>query len=192
MTEHTRSSIREHPARDPGVERPVGRPGAHVEELFLAHYDLVYRTAYRITGNATEAEDVLQTLFTRLVTRFPSGVDPHWPAYLKRGAGNAALDIVRRRPREADIGDMAEWIESRDPGPHRSHVNLELGDKLRSALAAMTPTTAEMFVLRHVEGYPNREIAKVFSTSPGSVAVTLFRARRSLRKTLRTFRGTSK
>ncbi len=188
MAEHTEPRTQAPPA----ASSPTPGPGAHVEELFLAHYDLVYRTAYRVTGNSTEAEDVLQTLFTRLVTRFPPGVDGHWPAYLKRAAINTALDIVRRRAREADIGDMADWIESSDPGPHRSQVNLELGDKLRSALAAMNPTTAEMFVLRHVEGYPNREIAEVFRTSPGSVAVTLFRARRSLRKTLRTFRGTSK
>lgn len=163
-----------------------------MEELFLSHYDLVYRTAYRITGNGSEAEDVLQTLFTRLVGRFPSGVDDRWPAYLKRGAINAALDVIRRRAREADIGMMEQWIESPEPGPHRTHENLEVGDRLRAALAAMNPTAAEMFVLRHVEGYPNREIATMFRTSPGSVAVTLFRARRSLRKSLRKFRGSSR
>lgn len=167
-------------------------PKAEVEELFLAHYDLVYRTAYRITGNAAEAEDVLQTLFTRLVNRFPTGIGDHWPAYLRRGAINTALDIVRKRAREAEAGEMEQWIESADPGPHRSHVNLEVGDRLRTALAGMNSTAAEMFVLRHVEGYPNREIAEMFSTSPGSVAVTLFRTRRTLRKTLRQFRGSTR
>jgi RNA polymerase sigma-70 factor (ECF subfamily) len=169
----------------------ASKPESQLEELFLAHYDLVYRTAYRVTGNATEAEDVLQTLFTRLVGNTPTGVDGHWPAYLRRGAVNTALDIVRKRSREADIGEMEQWIESRDPGPHRAQVNLEMGDRLRSALATMNPTTAEMFVLRHVEGYANREIAEMYRTSAGSVAVTLFRARRSLRKTLRNFRGAS-
>ena len=40
-----------------------------VEELFIEHYDLVYRIAYRVTGNATDAEDVLQTLFMRMVKK---------------------------------------------------------------------------------------------------------------------------
>lgn len=46
-----------------------------VERLFRAHHGLVFRTAYRITGNATDAEDVLQTVFLRLMRR--DGLLPH-------------------------------------------------------------------------------------------------------------------
>jgi len=38
-------------------------------ELFRVHHGLVFRTAYRITGNAGDAEDVLQTVFLRLLRR---------------------------------------------------------------------------------------------------------------------------
>ena len=41
------------------------RPG--LEQIFLEHKDLVYRAAYRVTGNSSDAEDVLQTVFLRLV-----------------------------------------------------------------------------------------------------------------------------
>lgn len=160
-----------------------------MEELFLNHYDLVYRTAYRMTGNATDAEDVLQTLFTRMLKNPPTGVERGWPAYLRRAAVNISLDVVRRRARGVSLGDMEPWIKSSEPDPHRKQESLEVGDRLRRALAEMNPTAAEMFLLRHVEGYTNREIAKMSRTSSGSVAVTVFRARRLLRKSLGNFRG---
>ena len=43
------------------------RLGQEFENLFHEHYPLVYRTAYRVTGRAEDAEDVVQTLFLRLV-----------------------------------------------------------------------------------------------------------------------------
>jgi RNA polymerase sigma-70 factor (ECF subfamily) len=168
---------------------PAHTVAGPIEQVFLNHYDLVYRTAYRVTGNATDAEDVLQTLFVRLLKRAPSKVESGWPAYLRRAAINTSLDVIRRRARGVSLGDMEPWIESTDPNPERTHESIEVGDRLRSALADMHANSAEMFVLRHVEGYTNREIAKMLGTSSGSVAVTLFRARGLLRKSLKSFRG---
>ena len=54
------------------------------------------------------------------------------------------------------------------------------------ALAELSPKLAEMFVLKHVEGYDNQEIAKLAGTSRGAVAVMLFRARARLKKSIRT------
>jgi DNA-directed RNA polymerase specialized sigma24 family protein len=45
----------------------VGEPSMQeVEKLFREHYQLIYRTAYAITGRAEDAEDVLQTVFSGL------------------------------------------------------------------------------------------------------------------------------
>src|SRR5512144_262219 len=79
---------------------------SEIEKAFLENHELVYRAAFRITGNASDAEDVLQTLFLRLVRRemlpdFKCG----WPAYLHRGAINIALDVVRARARQVPLGD---------------------------------------------------------------------------------------
>ena len=59
----------------------------------------------------------------------------------------------------------------------------------RAALAELSPNAAEMFVLRHVEGFAIQEIAKMLQTSKGTVAVTLFRTRRRLRKSITKFLG---
>lgn len=67
-----------------------------LDDLFDAHHGLVFRTAYRITGNAADAEDVLQTVFLRLLGRDPGGSTLEKPeSYLRRAAINVALDLVR-------------------------------------------------------------------------------------------------
>jgi RNA polymerase sigma factor (sigma-70 family) len=53
----------------------------------------------------------------------------------------------------------------------------------------LNPKAAEIFVLRHVEGYDNTEIAKMLGTTRGTVAVLLFRARARLKKSIRTRLG---
>src|SRR3954447_5871113 len=69
-----------------------------LEQVFREHHALVFRAAYRITANAGDAEDVLQTVFLRLVRR-ESDADPiaNLPSFLHRAAVNAALDLVRSR-----------------------------------------------------------------------------------------------
>ena len=62
----------------------------------------------------------------------------------------------------------------------------ELGERLRAALARLPERAAEVFVLRHVEGYSNREIGRLLGISWGTVAVTLHRARRRLQTELST------
>ena len=154
------------------------RPG--LERVFLDHKDLVFRAAYRVTGNANDAEDVLQTVFLRLVRleKFPEIAN--LPGYLHRSAVNASLDLLRSRKETSSLDDGGEQgeIASADHGPHSA----ELRDWLRQALARLNPRWAEMFVLRFIEDYSNREIAGMMKTSPAVVAVVLHRTRALLKK----------
>ena len=161
-----------------------------IEKAFLEHHEMVYRAAFRITGNASDSEDVLQTLFLRLVRRewLP---DPQtgWSAYLHRAAVNIALDIVRTRTRQVPLGDNELTLPESRPDAHREHSATELRNWFSAALAELNAPAAEMFVLRYVEGYKIREIAEMLETTTGTVAVTLFRTRSRLRKSVRKFLG---
>src|SRR5213596_3594892 len=78
----------------------------NIEKAFLENHEMVYRAAFRITGNASDAEDVLQTLFLRLVRReWIPDRELGWPRYLRRAAVNIALDIVRARARQQPLGN---------------------------------------------------------------------------------------
>jgi DNA-directed RNA polymerase specialized sigma24 family protein len=74
-------------------------PGT-MEALFKEHYGAVYRAAYRITGDPMDAEDVLQTVFTRILRREEElDLSQGAGSYLHRAAVNAALDLLRQRKR---------------------------------------------------------------------------------------------
>jgi RNA polymerase sigma-70 factor, ECF subfamily len=73
-------------------------PAPDLERIFREHHALVFRAAYRVTGNPTDAEDVLQTVFLRMVKRDPAA-EPvgNMASFLHRSAVNAALDLMRTR-----------------------------------------------------------------------------------------------
>lgn len=172
---------------------PAPRPTDVLEELYREHGPLVFRTAYRLTGSAVDAEDVLQTVFLRLAGRTdltPLGPEPR--AYLHRAAVNGALDLVRSRrsaagTRPLDERDGREGDEAAGPSRERPDAAAEarqLRETLRRALARLSPRVAEVFVLRALEGIPNRQIARLLGSSPAVVAVQYFRARTQLAKEL--------
>jgi RNA polymerase sigma-70 factor (ECF subfamily) len=164
---------------------PQTLPVADLERLYTAHHDKVFRAAFRVIGNASDAEDVVQTVFLRLLRNdhtFQTVEDAG--NYLYRAGVNAALDLVRSRKTSATA--PLEEHSPPDPGwkPDREHHAAELREKLREAVATLHETAAEMFVLRYFEGYDNAEVARICNTTEGTVAVTLHRTRARLQKEL--------
>jgi RNA polymerase sigma factor (sigma-70 family) len=159
---------------------PREAPGG-VAQLFAEHGRTVYRAAYRITGSEADAEDVLQTVFLRLVRQhdLPS-MDPG--KYLRRAGVNAALDVLRQRRTSRTV--PLELVEDALPSTEARHDAGELRRRLRDALSRLHPRTAETFALRFIEGWDNREIARTLGTSAAVVAVTLHRARALLKRDL--------
>jgi RNA polymerase sigma-70 factor (ECF subfamily) len=153
-----------------------------LDVVFQKHRELVFRAAYRVTGNASDAEDVLQTVFLRLVRLEEMPGVVNLPGYLHRSAVNASLDILRTR-KDSTTVSLDEGPRQTEPFARESTSrSLELRDWLRQALARLNPRWAEMFVLRFVEDYSNREIASMMKTSPAVVAVVLHRTRALLKK----------
>ena len=167
------------------TEPPNGRQ-TELETLFQSHHDRVFRTAHRITGSPADAEDVLQTVFLRLVKgKETYDLSENAEAYLSRAAINASLDLMRSRSRTISVGlgDVAtEALESRFQSPEAEHADRELQTLIRQAVAGLGKTASEMFVLRYYEGYDNQEIARMLDTSQMVVGVVLHRARTKLRK----------
>jgi RNA polymerase sigma-70 factor (ECF subfamily) len=162
------------------------QPASELEILFQTHHGRVFRTAQRITGSSADAEDVLQTVFLRLV----KGQDDYdWSknpeAYLSRAAINASLDLLRSRTRakavsldDSDVDAIAGSFRN----PETVHADRELQKLVRQAVSRLGKTAGEMFVLRYYEGFDNKEIAALLNTSPLVVGVVLHRARTKLRK----------
>lgn len=151
-------------------------PQQQFQELFEKYADTVYLTALRVTGNAADAEDVLQTVFLRL-WKHPEGFETpvSHEAYFRRAATNAAIDILRRRQWRAETP-----LEGVAPLPSPETPVL-LKQRLRQALSRLDPEDAELFVLKYVEGLSGEELAEMFGIERPTVGSRLFRIRQTLR-----------
>ncbi len=161
--------------------------GSELEALFRDHHEQIFRTAYRITGSAVDAEDVLQTIFLRLASsKEQRDLSPSPGSYLHRAAVNAALDLMRGRTRSRAVSfdsvEPTREFTSSDLNPEEAHAENQLRARVREAVARLGGRAATTFALRYFEGYDNREIAELLGTSQMVVAVTLHRARTRLRK----------
>ena len=169
------------------VERQV-EPG--LAKVFRENHERVFRAAYRITGNAADAEDVTQVVFLRLVRREGGPLSETPGAYLHRAAVNAALDVVRGRHAGRTEGlEAVEPTEDPRTGPDRRQGDGEIRTALRRAMAQLSPRSAEIFALRYLEGYDNYEIARMLGVPRMTVGVVLHRARTRLRQELEAFAG---
>ena len=144
-------------------------------ELYSRHYDAVFRAALRVTGNPADAEDVLQTVFLRVLAQ---GDDveaaPRPAAYFRRAAINAAVDLLRRRAVHAESA-----YDDRAPHAAVQPPSL-LKEQLRRAIATLDSDDATLFLLRHVEGLSIEELAGLFQLEKNNVAVRLHRIRHRL------------
>ncbi|HEX4664654.1 MAG TPA: sigma-70 family RNA polymerase sigma factor [Terriglobales bacterium] len=164
-----------------------------LERVFVEHKERVFRAAYRVTGSASDSEDVVQSVFLKLARRELGDVGDdiqNIGGYLHRAAVNSALDMIRMRRdaqnmplEDAEISRPLE-LSSRGEGEYSS---LELRRWLRQAVGKLGTRSAEMFVLRYIEGRDNSEIAKILKTSRATVAVTLHRTRSLLKKDFRAY-----
>ena len=140
--------------------------------LYERHYAAVFRAALRVTGSPADAEDVLQTVFLRVLARSDhDAAGGASPAYFRRAAVNASVDLLRRRAVRAETA-------FEDGAPHAAvEPTLLLKEQLRRAVATLDNEDAALFLLRYVEGLSNQELADEFQLEKNNVAVRLHRIR---------------
>ena len=148
----------------------------NVTQLFLQHYDGLYRYLVRLTGDADLAADAAQEAFVRLVERPPQ--DRHIRAWLFAVATNVVRDtarsqarwltILRGSPDRAPQGDVG-------PGPEQALESQERRQIVRSALDRLSWKERTVLLMRE-EGFAHHEIADAVGTTTGSVGTMIARA----------------
>jgi RNA polymerase sigma-70 factor (ECF subfamily) len=166
------------------LEEPAIAIPDELERAFRSQHGLVFRTAFRITGNAADAEDALQTVFLRLLRRGQdAGPLENHESYLRRAAINAAVDVIRSRQADSTVP-----LPEETPDLRQSDTS-NLRQVLARAIAQLKPLQAEIFALRFLEGLSNQQIAGMLDISQVRVAVIVHRTRLQLRKELRPYLG---
>jgi RNA polymerase sigma-70 factor (ECF subfamily) len=166
-----------------------------LDEVFAAERPFLWGLAYRLTGNAADADDVVQEAFVRALARPPARTDLPWRPWLVRVALNLGRDLLRRRRRREYPGlwlpvpvpmGEAEPPAFDPPGeggsPHARYDLLEsVSFAFLLALETLTPSQRAVLLLREVLDYSVRETAKVLRITEANVKTTHLRARRAMR-----------
>lgn len=158
--------------------------------LVEAHSRMVFRLAYRLTGNEHDAEDVVQEAFLkayRHCSRFDSRAS--FATWIHRIATNCAIDLLRRKSRRIGWGGsdgavVAEDLPSHRPGTEAGAQGAEVEARVAQALDTLTPSERAAFVLRHFEGQSIEEIARALRVRGNTAKQTVFRAVQKMRRRL--------
>jgi len=152
-----------------------------------AHKDRLYALAVHLTGDRSEAEDVVQESFMKLWQhRATLDGDATLP-WLLSVARNASLDRLRRRRMVPVDGTQLEARESVEPQPDRRLSDEEFTRRLNRAVAELNEPYRSLVVMREMQGLDYQTIAEALALSLSQVKVYLHRTRRRLRHQLSEF-----
>lgn len=165
------------------VRRAQAGELAAFEQLYRENLRRVYALCYRLSGEATLAEELAQDVFVRAWQKLGSfRGESAFSSWLYTLTVNVALSERRARRRRT-----ARVMATEDPTvfekpeePPRP----ELGVDLERAMQALPPGARAVFVLHDVEGYRHDEIAALIGVATGTSKAQLHRARRLLREVL--------
>jgi RNA polymerase sigma-70 factor (sigma-E family) len=153
------------------------------DEFVAGNLERLLTTAYLITWDAGEAEDLVQECLFKVARRWPRVrrmAQPH--AYARRILVNLALDGARGRARRR--GELGEVSAVTDGSARDLLVELEARAELLDALARLTPRQRAVLVLRYFNDLTEAETAEALGCSPGTVKSNASRGLARLREAL--------
>ena len=156
--------------------------GALVEQ----YRDNVYRLAYRMCGNAYDADEAAQEAFVAAWRALPNfRGDAKFSTWLYRLTTNAAIDVMRREKRHQTVGDgeMMELADDAD-SPQETVERTEQQETVQKALATLSEEYREVLLLRYMEELDYAEIAEVLQLPSGTVKSRINRAKAALKAAL--------
>jgi RNA polymerase sigma-70 factor (ECF subfamily) len=160
------------PATPRRPERPMDEPT--FEAFYRKTAGGIWSYIYRMTGNASMADDLLQKTFFRFLRSNPVIADEdHLRRYVYKTATNLVFDHFRETKR--DHNRPYDWMPT-EARPDRG----DLRHDMSRVFAELKPQERALLWLAHVEGNSHEEIAEAIGVKSKSIKVMLFRARKRL------------
>jgi RNA polymerase sigma-70 factor (ECF subfamily) len=165
-------------------------------ELYTSNQKFLWGLCYRMTGNAADADELVQETFVRALENPLLRLDEPLRPWLVRVALNLSRDLLRLRKRRGYVGEWmpapvpTESLEdppsydppaSEDDSPAARYEMLEsISFAFLLAVEALTPTARAVLLLRDVFDYSTQETAKALGIREASAKVILHRARKAM------------
>jgi len=160
---------------------------ASFEQEALVHLDALYRVALRLTGNAADADDLVQETMLkayRAWDQYEKGTNAKgWLLTILR---NSFINEYRRRTRHPETVDVdtiepfAVFGDVQEDDPQGAFFDQIVDDEVLKAIDELPVAFRETLVLSDVEGMSYQEIGKILGVPVGTVKSRLFRARQAL------------
>jgi RNA polymerase sigma-70 factor (ECF subfamily) len=168
-----------------------------MKEVLARRLPFLYRCAWRLLGNAADAEDAVQEALLaayRHIDQFRG--QSQMSTWLTTIVRNCALMQLRKRPRQIHLpldaqtggeGKQFVWerLADRRPSPEEECRNLELSALLQQCAVRLSPTLRRTFQLRVLRGLSIFETARILGLPHGTVKAQLARARKSIARHMR-------
>lgn len=158
--------------------------------LVERHSRSIFRLAYRLTGSEQDSEDLVQETFMRAFRKLNSFEQrANFGTWLYRIAVNCSMDLIRKRriheqlhEEDADCGGAG--APHNGPNSDGRIYQIEVQQRVRSALKDLSPLERAAFVLRHFEGMSIEEIGDALGVRSSAAKHSIFRAVRKMRRAL--------
>ena len=157
--------------------------------LVERHSRSVFRLAFRLTGSAQDAEDVVQETFVRAyqrLSRFESR--SHFATWLYRIGFNCAIDHLRSRPKleAAQAPETLNEMAPKTSGPTSEDLVYagQIGSRVQLALNSLSEQERTAFLMRHYQGCSIEEICSALGLKTNAAKHSIFRAVKKMRAQL--------
>lgn len=149
--------------------------------LVERYQGIVWRIAWRYTGNSEDAGDICQTVFLKLYeAKSHYRIAAAFKTYLYRIANNVCIDHYRKKRQTSEI-ETAEMPDAAPMSDER-HEERERDRELHSAIAQLPERQRRAVALRYEADLPVKEIAITMGITPKAVERLLAHAREALRR----------
>src|SRR3954462_15447537 len=162
------------------------QPDPTWEEVARTHGRFLYTVAYRLTGNADDARDVVQETLLRVRTGLRTYKPGSMEGWLSRITTNVFLDEMRRRKRRPLdlLPDGPEGIETASVSADEALAAETISEDVQAAVARLPEEYRVAVVLSDVVGLSYAEIAETLAVPVGTVRSRIHRGRMTLRAAL--------
>jgi RNA polymerase sigma-70 factor (ECF subfamily) len=167
------------------------------EQMAMPLFDSLYNLAHWLTGNRSEAEDLVQETYAKALRGFKSFQEgTNFRAWVFRIMRNTFLTsrsglMARNTSWLEDEETDGELITAHTETPEALLLRHEDQQSVVDALESLPAQYREIILLSEIEEFSYREIAEILSLPIGTVMSRLHRAKNALRQTLRATVGRS-
>ena len=167
------------------------------EQIMTSGLPPLYRRAYRILGNAADAEDAVQDALLAAYTHLDQfRGQSQISTWLTAIVLNCARLQLRRRAKHVQVSldestggpesiSVSERLADQRPNPEDEYRESELSARLTHLHAHLSPVLRGTFLLRDVDGLSIREAARILGVPTGTVKAQSARARKRLKELMR-------